>query len=400
MERGFGNLTLRFSGINAGYYFSQMVFFGYLGSILRYFGYGETFIGTMQSVGALVALILNLVLGYLEDRYGYPKRMLIILYTLYAVMQVALFAFGENEAFAVAFAVAGLGSVRPLIGVFESWQLKLNEKYSLSINYGRVRGIGSLAYAVIGLVAGVLIGRFGYEACIYIVAFSWAVIMLSCIGIPDIKSEPAGRPEQQVGLRDGARVLFRNEGYVVLLVVMLLGSITNMTVAGNFSMIVSDAPGGSADLAGIGFFVMAFSEFWVMYFSSDIAGRLGFDRMFVIGLAGYTVKSVAMVLAPTAGWVIGVQLMQTFSFAFVGPASIAMLDRLISGKYKSVGVQLLYMVQSLTSVLLNSLIGYIYESYGYRVMLAVFSPLSFIGAAILLCYLLRQRRRQRALQNS
>jgi len=84
------------------------------------------------------------------------------------------------------------------------------------------------------------------------------------------------------------------------------------------------------------------------------------------------------------------------SFAFVGPASVAMLDGIVSAKYKAEGMQLLYMVQSLSSVIFNSAIGYIYEQFGYRIMLGVFAPFSAIGAIILSIYFAKSKTKIKA----
>ena len=383
-NRKLRHLTLKFSGINSGYYFSQIVFFGYFGTILRYFGYGETYIGTLQAVGAFSAIIMKLILGYVEDRFANPKKLVMVGYSLFAAMQVLMFRYSDNQYFMLAFAFIALGSVRAIMGVYEAWLLKLNEQFGCNIDYGRVRAIGSISYAIIGLVIGYLISIFGYEACLYVVIFSWVLIMISCLGISEPMKEHS--EEDKVTIRGGMKTLFGNSAYVVLIFAMFLGMTTNSAVAGNFSIIM-DSAGATSTETGIGFFTMAFTEFWVVYFFSNIARKIPVQKLFIFGLFMYTAKSLIMAVSPSPVYLIAAQAMQTVSFALVLPASVAILDGIISAKYKAVGMQIMMIMQSLAQVVFGSITGYVFEHYGYRAMLVVTSPWSALAAIIVIIYL-------------
>lgn len=367
-----------------GYYFSQIIALGYFSYFMNSFGYSESAIGVVVTIYSLSAMVLELVFGFVMDKYCNPKLILSLSFTCYTAMQVMLFYFFSSWTYVVVYASVAMGLFFTVSGLCDSWVVKIEKATPEKINYSRIRAVGSISYALIGLAASFLMPIFGYNAAIGILITAWIIFMYACFSLPN-PPKSIGNDSDKVSLKEAAKVLGSNGYYILLLVCVFMYSITNVSYTNYYSLFIKDLGGGTREV-GIGLFVMAFTEFWVMRSYKKYAARFGDEKVLAFSFLGYVLRSVLMALARNFWAVLAVTALQTISFALQMPGIMACISKAVSYRYQATAVQVMYFIGMIGQIAFSALIGSTYENLGRSAMLMIFaipSAAAFIIFSIL-----------------
>lgn len=107
--------------------------------------------------------------------------------------------------------------------------------------------------------------------------------------------------------------------------------------------------------------------------------RLGRRRVFLIGLAGFAVTSLACGLAPSAGWLIAGRLAQGAAAALLVPASLAIIGAAYSGEARGRAIGTWAAAGALTTALGPLLGGWLVDTIGWRSIFFINLPLAAVA---------------------
>lgn len=397
MHLDYKKLNLRFTLLFVSYFSAQIVFFGFWPSILRGFGYNDTMIGVCSSVSTFVGMLLRLAVSYYFDRKGHPRALVIGAFSFYCLMQTLVFLVNGAVWAVLLFSAFAMSTVELVCSLAEAWLLKLSAAGDQRLDYGKLRSAGSMAYAVSGLFAGGILSRFGNAASCGIVWAAWLVIVPLTITIPE--PPRSIRPEQPRPL-DEANFLFqlkrllRNRAFLLFMFCGALDTVTDLTVTNNFSVLIEEL-GGTAAQSGVGFFVMAFSEFWVVYFFSRLARRFTVHWLYTLGVAGTVLRSLAMGAAQTPWQAVALISLNAISFGLSAPGKVLLIDEIVDYEFKAAAMQVYSIGSSVVRMLILPVQGMVSDALGLRAMIRLFSVFSAVSAVVLTLYFLRRGRRER-----
>lgn len=369
-------VTFDFSAMMTGFYFSQIIALGYMSYFLSSFGYGQTFIGLVTTLQALSSIVYRFISGYLMDKYSNPKILLSFYYSYFAITQMLLFVLYSSQAYVLTYASTALGLFFTITGTCDSWVLKCSKADS-KIDYAQIRSVGSIAYALIGLFASWALPTLGNNAAFLIIGVAWAIFMYSVIVLPN-PPKTIDNQEHKITLREGMKHLVKNKYFMMSMVCVFLYSLTNVSYTHYYSLYISEL-GGTTREIGLGLFVMAFTEFWVMRFYTPLAKKFGNERLLAFSFLCYVLRSVAMSFAQNTTQALIITALQTLTFALQMPGIMATVGNVVKYEYQASGVQFMGLVSTVGQLIFGTAIGAVYENFGRAVMLRVFAIPSLIA---------------------
>lgn len=183
----------------ASYYFAV---FALVGVVMPYWpvwlqsrGLGPVEIGLVLSVGRWISIGTTPVIAQFADRHGERKRLVILLLTgMAAGYSFYLLADGFWQILAVAIVVAVFHSAVNPVGD----SLTMLNASRGHTDYGRVRLWGSVSFIITSFMGGVLLGRWGEDAILWVVlALAVFTVAVACI-LPDTRAEKAQQGKRGV----------------------------------------------------------------------------------------------------------------------------------------------------------------------------------------------------------
>jgi EmrB/QacA subfamily drug resistance transporter len=112
--------------------------------------------------------------------------------------------------------------------------------------------------------------------------------------------------------------------------------------------------------------------------------RLGRRRVFLIGLAGFAITSIACGLAPSAAWLIAGRLAQGATAALLVPASLAIIGAAYSGEARGQAIGTWAAAGALTTALGPVLGGWLVDTIGWRSIFFINLPLAAAAVGLAL----------------
>ncbi|WP_245700135.1 MFS transporter [Paenibacillus glacialis] len=242
-----------FSYIKAFNFFSYgaiAIYSTYFAIYLQSIGTSTLEIGALMAGGPIVSIIANPLWGYLSDRLGNIRRILIIMLTgNLLVMQLVFLV--ESYTLIYMFMIVFFFFQMPVFS--QSNSLILNSIEGTDHKFGAFRLYGSLGWAVLAVGAGPVIGQIGIDKLWVI----YTIMMLIAIGLAF--TLPRGGVANSGSGRVNYRTMFSNRTFLLFLLIGLVISIPNSMNSTFVGLYIADL-GGNAKLIGWSAFIASIFE--------------------------------------------------------------------------------------------------------------------------------------------
>lgn len=251
------------------------------------------------------------------------------------------------------------------------------------IDYGAGNGTGSLSFSFASLAFGYIIARLGVRAMIMIVLLCIVLELLIVLRYPKVSAEQ----------ESSARVNNSTESLSIpafarryrLFMVTMLGVVCLAAchaMAENFLIQIFTRMGGGSEHVGISLFLACITAAPFMIFFEHIQKRTGV--VILLRLCGffYIAKAVLLILAPSIVSVYLIELLQTFTYAFLYPSLYYLVVSRVSASDMAKGQTLASAMFTLGMALGNSLGGIALEHLGLNAMLAIAACIAVAGTLL------------------
>lgn len=361
---------------------------GMFSQYLNNFGYDDSLIGVVLMSIGISSLVFQPLIGFICDKFLNYRAVFLFLYGLSALGLPFFFKYGEVKAVVFIYSIFVLGALKAMFSAFDSWIKKLQAEIP-SINYGKLRSVGSVAYSVASIAVAQFISAFSVPSVswLYIALFALMVVAVFCIPNP-VKQTTAPK----VSLRTASAAIFKNKNFLVFQVCAFLVWLTGMAPTLFCPRLVTDL-GGDVSMIGIVNAVMAISEFVIIANFSKISAKIGLERLLIVGMGGLAIKNVLWGICPTPEWLIFASMSQMFSYAILIPAAVEYLDNEIPKAYIASAFVVYHALgTSLSQIVGSPIYGALSEKFGISNMLIICSIPGFIGTAIFAVHLMKRRK--------
>ena len=245
------------------------------------FGYSNTQIGILSSVGPFAALFGLLFWGARADRARHRNNVLILICIILCTLS-QLYLLNDSFMYTFLLSVIFMFSFYSMNPIADS--LALEQAQTGAIDYGRSRMWGSIGLGLVPLLPGFAITRWGIRS----VFPSFFILMLMVIVVTLLLPKMAGG-QRTGGLQDHVKkrsnlLSLRNDKELVCLVGFLF--LSHMTLGFYYAFFpVHMVNLGASDLVGLNNFAQFAVEVLLMFFLTRLTRRFGFARLFSCAFA-------------------------------------------------------------------------------------------------------------------
>lgn len=230
-------------------------------------------IGLALSLGSFIGLCGQLLWGFVSDKYGTIRKVLIVLFAGTIILFAGLYvadAFVTTMLFAVLVRIVTT-SILPLVDL---WTVDYTEREGK--NFGRFRQWGSVGYVAFTLIMGFMAAAAGLKAVYWL---HWLLLLL-CISIT-LTLQETGRPKAGAGhLRASLKVL-RMPRIGLFFVAVLIFCIPARAFEGFFSLHVKELGGGEMVIAVLSVVAPLFEVPFYLW-GMNWMNRIGVYRLLLI----------------------------------------------------------------------------------------------------------------------
>lgn len=276
---------------------------------LKDVGYDTMERGIILAINAFFSIVLQIVFGFLCDRYQQMKRFFYIAYALFLGFGCVMFYITQQQFFLHVILTSMMASmVKVVSAIVETWMLYLDEK-----EYGTYRALGALGLCVGSPIIGIVIDTFSYTG-----------VIASCIGVSCITLYFAYhcdevQYEQGVSLKQMLS-LFKNKQYMyfvgIYFLIYMVGTADQYAVIDK--MLALDA---SSTMIGIKWAVQSLLEIPFFLYAGKLLKKYQVYTLLRVGIVMYGVKFALYAFSPSVFWIIVTTTLQIVTLPVIAYTS-------------------------------------------------------------------------------
>jgi MFS transporter, PPP family, 3-phenylpropionic acid transporter len=252
-----------------------------------------------------------------------------------------------------------------------------------NLNFGIARGMGSVAYAALSYVLGIITSRTGITAvpvCIMIVT----LVLMGCLALfPFTKSSsvPTGDNSKKQ-TSNPLQFLRKYKRFTIVLVGCILIYLGHVLLNSFTFQIVQSKGGGSSEM-GTATAIAAMSELPTLFLFGYMLKKARCDIWFRLTGIFFTLKSLGSLLAPNMTVFYGIQIFQMLGWGLMAAASVYYVNSIMDAEDAIKGQAYITMTYTLGSVIGAFLGGALIDFSGVNTMLLFATISAAVGAVII-----------------
>lgn len=365
----------------------------YCSNFLKSMSFQDSHVSIVMGTASGLAIIVQLLLAEMIQRIRFLETAWMIALQGAVILIAGLLMLQNTNIIAVAVAGIAVGCValQTLPSLSNSLATE-SEQAGKPVNFPVARGMGSLAYSIVSLVAGRLIGSMGIRAVVYLTIIIGTILCLAAIlfqkvaKLHTIQNVVAGDTIQNSEKEEkntSVKIFFKKYPFLVL---FLIGSILlyiNHNLVSTFMQQITEAKGAGASEQGTAIAIAGVLELPAMFGFSYLLKKASCAKWVRLSGLCFLMKAVIIFLAPNYIWLYVAQIFQMGGFAIYTVGSVEYVGSKIEAQ-DAVRAQT-YLATTITAGSLIALYfgGFICQYAGVNVMVATAAVLAFAGFLII-----------------
>lgn len=360
------------------FYFSILsMFISFLPVYLSFRGIAPGELGLLVGVGSFIGILSQPFWGMLSDKAKTLKR--IILLTVGCSVVIGFLLFTSTEFLVLLFLVAAMYFfLMPTDPLTESLNYRVAENHQIS--FGSIRTYGAIGFATSSLVIGWIVDLWGMESMAWLFVGYGVLTFGFCLFVPD-----APASSKKLSFQELKQFFFYPRTLRFFLLVLLVS--TPHRTNDSFLGVYVQSLGGTTGEVGQAWFLAAVSEVVFFAISTRVLRKWSEMRLIMIAAALYTIRYVLCAIAPSADWIVYLQITQGITFVIFYTASIQYLYRIIPEEWKATGQTVLAVLFFGISGIVGSIAGgWVFQQIGGDALywaMACFSLAAFLYSLLL-----------------
>jgi PPP family 3-phenylpropionic acid transporter len=295
-------------------------------------GLSYTQIGVAYATTSLVSVVVQPVWGYITDKYSNKNNILVIT-MLFSSLIINAFVFIKGFPMAISGMIILIIFQSPIGAILDAYTYEIIDEYR-RIQFGRIRLMGSIGYAVFALLIGMLIKATNINSSFYVY---FITLLIGVFVIKGIKFK--GKPQnKKLNLNDLTKML-KAKKFAVFLVSICIMSIA-LGANGNYISVLIEKTGGSVANLGMLWFILAMSELPAFFYGGKLLKKHGELNVFMFAIIIYILRFFLNGLCTNYKQVMFIQLLQGISFPLYLMASLQYLNKIVPAKMRTSSITL------------------------------------------------------------
>ena len=255
--------------------------------------------------------------------------------------------------------------------------------------YGWPRGVGSITYAAMAWVLGILMERYTPNIILPVFLLLCGLSLVAILTMPD----PGPRKLREQGRKISYIEMLRHNPTLVLLLCACVVSGMGQCAGSTFLIRVVERLGGTSEELGLAMFIQAGVELPAMFASGWLLKRFSARGLLTLSFCAGALKMLMLALVPSLPLLYGVMAFSVFCFGIFGFASVLFVNS-IAGEQEKVRAQSLLSLcytSGAGGILGNLLAGALIGPLGVSTLLLVSAGLCACGSCVMLLCLRQYR---------
>ena len=354
------NLTGSYSCIQALYWMYFAAIMSFSGFFLLGEGFSNTQIGIIAAVAGIMSALLQPVLAGYADRPDSPslKKIIQILYVIQLLLGIGLF-FSRTlilTGLLYGISIALLQLMTPFINALGMESINQGQK----LNFGLARGMGSVAYAVICYVLGII--------------------------IPFVKTQKSAQTSSDSKSLANPLLFFRKYRRFSLVLIGCIFIYLSHVLLNNFNFQIAQGKGGGSAEMGTASAIAAMCELPTLFLFGYIIKKIRCDLLVRFAGIFFVLKALGTFLAPGISMYYGVQVFQMLGWGLLTAASVYYVNAIMEPEDAIKGQAYFTMTYTLGSVIGSFLGGALIDFARVSSMLLFATVSALFGAVIVFIF--------------
>ena len=372
------HIGLKFSALMFPYFTMWAIGPGFFVVVLEQKGIAANETAIYTCLIAIVAAVVQPLMGFLCDRTGKAKTILSVSMIISVLAYTWLYFLNDRFQLVLCSIVIG-ATINAMYGFSEGWLSKL-DCTKLGVNFGAVRSIGSISYAVAAGVYGQLFDAFGPVSLPIAMAVSTVVLIPIAMICPDPQINEGHRQDGQFAKAFGE--LVKNKRFVLMVICYALAVLPTGAATSYYAIHIRQL-GGTAGDVGIALFILAGVEFLTMPFYKRLEKRFGAEKLLVVAFFMYGVKNLAIGLSGNVTFALLASVTQAGCFSLSLPGVQSYVDQITPREYAATAQLVSNTCGQIVSQIIGlALCGVLTTYISAGTALAILSVFAFAGCAI------------------
>ena len=378
-------LNIEYFSLQSLFWMTYCMVVGFSVTYLLSCGYSNSEAGYILASANICALILQPFLADLADHSKKINAMTILLISIAIIFvcSIGLFFISIRSAVLTLIYVVMITLANAVIAFLTSVQFLMDTSKS-KINFGLCRAGGSLCFAILSALMGIIIERIGMKSiptALFIITLL-IIALCMCITRHRINDKQTTGSALEKRQSSSLFVFFReNPKFMILSVAMLFIYYAHAFIT-NFTISIVRNVGGNHREMGYLIAFMALMELPGMIGFKEISCRFKVSSLLLFSMIVFSVKAIIVWLSPSLITLTFGFALQVVSFALYIPASVQYANIIIDEK-DTVKAQMMFNFMQAGGAVFSSIIGgRLIDFSGISHALLVGAILSCIGTMI------------------
>lgn len=378
-------LNIEYFSLQSLFWMTYCMVVGFSVTYLLSCGYSNSEAGYILASANICALILQPFLADLADHSKKINAMTILLVSIAIIFvcSIGLFFISIRSAVLTLIYVVMITLANAVIAFLTSVQFLMDTSKS-KINFGLCRAGGSLCFAILSALMGIMIERIGMKSIPITLFIITLLIVVLCMYITRHRINDKQTTGSALEKRQSSSlfVFFReNPKFMILSVAMLFIYYAHAFIT-NFTISIVRNVGGNHREMGYLIAFMALMELPGMIGFKEISRRFKVSSLLLFSMIMFSVKAIIVWLSPSLITLTFGFALQVVSFALYIPASVQYANIIIDEK-DTVKAQMMFNFMQVGGAVFSSIIGgWLIDFSGISHALLVGAILSCIGTMI------------------
>ena len=378
-------LNIEYFSLQSLFWMTYCMVVGFSVTYLLSCGYSNSEAGYILASANICALFLQPFFADLADRSKRINAMTIFLVSIVIIFvcSIGLFFISARSVILTLIYVVMITLANAVIAFLTSVQYLMDRSKS-KINFGLCRAGGSLCFAILSAVMGILIERIGMKSiptALFIITF---LIIILCIYITRHRIQTTTDSMNALTHQKSNSLLVffkENPKFMVLSIGMLFIYYAHAFIT-NFTISIVRNVGGDHREMGYLIAFMALMELPGMIGFKEISRRFKVSSLLLFSMMMFSVKAIIVWLSPSLMTLTFGFALQVVSFALYIPASVQYANIIIDEK-DTVKAQMMFNLMQTGGAVFSSIIGgWLIDFSGISHALLIGAILSCIGTII------------------
>ncbi len=381
-------VNLQFAAIQSSFWISFLPLGGFAAALLQSKNFTDTEIGIILAMQSIAAIIAQPVISAFAGKHPRIPLKKIVMAMMIAGAAVSSLLYFMPHLFVPAILIFSvIGMTQMSAPAFVNAIAMQITHSGIKVNYGVARGIGSISFALAGVVLGKLVDLSSINV---IIPFGVIAGLLVCVSLSRIYSPPSTEAPAADMAKPGEMprtslwaFLRRNKIYTGFCIASVFVFACHASIS-TYLPNIMDSLGGTITDQGITRSIAAAFELPIMFVYSILSRRISSHKLLTFSALSFFLKAVATMFAPSVAILFLVQAFQMPAFGLYTPSAVHFSDHSVSDADR-IRAQAISMVASfgIGNVIGNLLSGAIIDIWGLKIMLSVSSVLGLIGFLIM-----------------